>query len=78
MDNTTEGHHVDIGDTRLYVVERGQGYPLFLVHGGPGLDHHMFGDYLDRLTDQFRLMLVDLRANGLAISALPKPGCCNI
>jgi proline iminopeptidase len=68
MDNREEGHHVDIGDTRLYVVERGQGYPLFLVHGGPGLDHHMFGDYLDPLTDQFRLILVDLRANGLSDS----------
>lgn len=68
MDNTAEGHHVDIGDTRLYVVERGAGYPLFLVHGGPGLDHHMFGDYLDLLTDQFRLILVDLRANGLSDS----------
>ena len=66
MDNRAEGYHVDIGDTRLYVVERGQGYPLFLVHGGPGLDHHMFGDYLDPLTDQFRLILVDLRANGLS------------
>ena len=68
MGNTAEGHHVDIGDTRLYVVERGEGYPLLLVHGGPGLDHHMFGDYLDPLTDQFRLILVDLRANGLSDS----------
>jgi proline iminopeptidase len=66
MDNTAEGYHADIGDTRLYVVERGAGYPLFLVHGGPGLDHHMFGDYLDPLTDEFRLILVDLRANGLS------------
>ncbi|MEO7839328.1 MAG: alpha/beta fold hydrolase, partial [Anaerolineales bacterium] len=39
---------------------------LFVVHGGPGLDHHMFGDYLDPLSDQFRLILVDLRANGLS------------
>ena len=59
-------HHINIGDTRLHVVERGDGYPLFVVHGGPGLDHHMFGDYLDPLTDQFRLILVDLRANGLS------------
>jgi len=59
-------HHINIGDTRIHVVERGEGYPLFVVHGGPGLDHHMFGDYLDPLTDQFRLILVDLRANGLS------------
>ena len=56
--------HVNIGDTRLYVVERGQGYPLIVLHGGPGLDHHEFADYLDPLCDQFRLILVDMRAQG--------------
>lgn len=61
-----KAHHVFIGDTRLYVVERGDGYPLIVLHGGPGLDHHMFGDYLDALTDQFRLILVDQRSQGLS------------
>ena len=42
---------IDIGDTRLYVVERGTGYPLIALHGGPGLDHHEFADYLDPLCD---------------------------
>jgi proline iminopeptidase len=55
---------VDIGDTRLFVAERGSGYPIIVLHGGPGLDHHMFGDYLDPLCDQFRLILVDQRAQG--------------
>ena len=63
---TSTAQHVNIGDTRIHVVERGEGYPLFVVHGGPGLDHHMFGDYLDPLADEFRLILVDLRANGLS------------
>ena len=56
--------HVPVGDTRLYVVERGEGFPLLVLHGGPGLDHHMFGDYLDPLTDAYRLVLVDQRAQG--------------
>jgi proline-specific peptidase len=56
--------HVNIGDARLYVVERGAGYPLIVLHGGPGLDHHEFADYLDPLCDQFRLILVDMRAQG--------------
>src|ERR671932_659903 len=50
------GHHVDIGDTRLYVVERGEGYPLLVFHGGPGLDHHWFGGYLGALADGHRLI----------------------
>lgn len=58
------GRHVSIGDTRLYVVERGGGYPLLLLHGGPGLDHRAFGDYLDPLGDRYRLIFVDQRAQG--------------
>jgi hypothetical protein len=36
---------IDVGDTRLHVVERGapDGLPLLILHGGPGLDHTEFG-----------------------------------
>jgi proline iminopeptidase len=57
-------HLIDIGDTSLFVVERGRGYPIIILHGGPGLDHRMYGDYLDALTDRYRLILVDQRAQG--------------
>lgn len=63
------GRYVAIDDTRLYVVERGQGYPVLVLHGGPGLDHHMFGDYLDPLTDRYRMIFVDLRSNGRSDAA---------
>lgn len=66
-----EGRLVDIGDTKLYIVERGSGFPILVLHGGPGLDHHEFADYLDPLTDQFKLILVDQRGQGL--SELPDP-----
>lgn len=56
---------VDVGDTRLHVTERGTGaLPLFVLHGGPGLDHTIFGSYLDALGDVCRLLLVDERATG--------------
>jgi proline iminopeptidase len=59
--------HVEISDTRLHVVERGgDGLPLLILHGGPALDHHMFGDYLDPLGDEFHLVLVDQRHQGLS------------
>ena len=64
--STLPGRLVWIGDTRLYVVEQGRGYPLLVLHGGPGLDHHSFGDYLDPLADQFRLIYVDQRSQGLS------------
>jgi proline iminopeptidase len=56
--------HVSVGDANLFVVERGSGFPVLVLHGGPGLDHHEFADYLDPLTDAYRLVLVDLRAQG--------------
>jgi proline iminopeptidase len=61
------GRHIEISDTRLHVVERGgDGLPLLVIHGGPALDHHLFGDYLDALGDEFHLVLVDLRSQGLS------------
>lgn len=50
---------IDIGDTELHIVERGEGYPVLILHGGPGSDQHMFGDYPDPLADRFRLTFVE-------------------
>lgn len=63
---TCPGELVRIDDTSLWVVQRGPagGHPIIVLHGGPGLDHHMFGDYLDPLAEHFRLLLVDQRAHG--------------
>jgi proline iminopeptidase len=56
---------IDVGDMSLHVTERGAGEPaLFVLHGGPGLDHTMFGSYLDALGDRRRLLLVDERGSG--------------
>jgi proline iminopeptidase len=48
----------------LFVHELGEGFPLFVLHGGPGLDHSMFRPYLDPLGDEFRLLYVDGRGQG--------------
>jgi proline-specific peptidase len=69
------GRLVDIGDTALWVEERGDenALPLLVLHGGPGLDHHSFGDYLDPLADDgsCRLVLVDERAQGRSDRSTP-------
>ena len=67
-----DGRLVEAGDTRLFVLERGDGpLPLFVLHGGPGLDHTMFGDHLDGLGDSCRLLFVDLRSQGRSDPAPP-------
>ena len=57
---------VDVDDTRLYVESRGpdDAFPVLVLHGGPGLDHTMFGDLLDPLGAACRLLFVDQRAQG--------------
>jgi len=48
----------------LNVEEVGDGFPLIVLHGGPGLDHTGFRPYLDPLGDEFRLLYVDERGQG--------------
>jgi proline iminopeptidase len=64
---------VDVGDTRLHVEERGAGeLALIALHGGPGLDHTMFGHWLDPETDEYRLLLVDERGQGRSVATPPE------
>ena len=52
-----------IRDVSLFVKVIGQGYPLLLMHGGPGLDHTTLLP-LQPLADQFTLIFYDHRCNG--------------
>ena len=49
---------------RMFVQEVGSGFPLVILHGGPGMDHTMFRPYLDPLGEDFRLLYVDERGQG--------------
>jgi proline iminopeptidase len=56
---------VELADSYgLFVEEVGSGFPLIVLHGGPGMDHTMFRPYLDPLSDDFRLLYVDERGQG--------------
>jgi len=48
----------------LWIEEVGVGFPVFVLHGGPGLDHQLFRPWLDPLSDEFRLLYVDERGQG--------------
>ena len=54
---------MQIRDVSLFVKVIGQGYPLVLMHGGPGLDHTSLLA-LQPLADQFTLIFYDHRCNG--------------
>jgi proline iminopeptidase len=57
---------------RLSVEDVGGGFPLILLHGGPGADHTMFRPWLDALGDEFRLLYVDQRGQGRSDPAEPE------
>jgi pimeloyl-ACP methyl ester carboxylesterase len=59
---------IPIRDVSLFVNIMGQGYPLLLMHGGPGLDHTTLLS-LQPLADQFTLIFYDHRCNGLSEGA---------
>jgi proline iminopeptidase len=56
---------VELADgVSIFVHEVGEGFPLILLHGGPGLDHTHMSPYLDALGDEFRLIYIDERGQG--------------
>ncbi|HEX8997067.1 MAG TPA: alpha/beta fold hydrolase [Ktedonobacterales bacterium] len=57
---------IAVDGASLFVLPVGaeDNYPLFVLHGGPGLDHTEMHPWLDRLSDTFRLLYVDLRGQG--------------
>jgi proline iminopeptidase len=57
-----------IRDVSLFVKVMGHGYPILLMHGGPGLDHTTLAS-LEPLADQFTLIFYDHRANGRSTGA---------
>jgi proline iminopeptidase len=52
-----------IRDVPLFVDVVGHGYPLLLMHGGPGADHWSLRPFRD-CADQFTLVFYDHRGNG--------------
>ncbi len=58
---------MQIRDAALFVRVEGKGYPILLMHGGPGLDHTTLLP-LRPCADQNTLVFYDHRCNGLSNS----------
>jgi pimeloyl-ACP methyl ester carboxylesterase len=54
---------ISIRDVSLFVEVVGNGYPLLLMHGGPGMDHLAMSPFMP-CADQFTLVFYDHRCNG--------------
>jgi len=51
-------------DVDLHCAEEGQGFPLLVHHGGPGLDHTVIAPHLEPLAQHLRLICYDHRGSG--------------
>jgi proline iminopeptidase len=60
---------IRVRDVSLFVKVQGKGYPLVLMHGGPGLDHTTLAA-LEPLADAFTLIFYDHRCNGRSAGAV--------
>lgn len=59
-----------INGVALYYKIIGEGEPIVILHGGPGLDHSYFLPQMERLAKSYKLIFFDQRASGR--SAAPK------
>lgn len=53
-----------INGAKLFVEIMGEGEPIIVVHGGPGMNHDYFLPHLKPLSKNFKLLLYDQRASG--------------
>jgi proline iminopeptidase len=56
--------YAHLNDLQIFFERLGQGQPLLMMHGGPGLDHTIFRPWLDQLAEQVDLIYYDHRGNG--------------
>ncbi len=59
----TRGQLVQIGDIDMYYEEYGTGKPLLLLHGFGGGVQNWY-PFIDKLSEHYRLIVVDLRGHG--------------
>lgn len=68
-DGIQEGF-INIPSGKLFYRAVGEGEPLFIVHGGPGLDHTYLLPGMDALASRFRLIYFDQRGTGRSTAEL--------
>ena len=62
---------IQVNGARLYTKSCGEGEPMLIIHGGPGLDHSYLLPHLYGLSNYFNLIFYDQRASGKSSADLP-------
>ncbi len=62
-----QGQFIDVEGSRIHYLDRGQGPTIVMIHGLGGQLANFSHSLLDRLTDEFRVILVDRPGSGYSI-----------
>lgn len=65
---------LSLEDARLFYEVVGNGDPIVVVHGGPGLDHAYLQPGLDALANRNTLVYYDQRGTGRSVTSLDESG----
>lgn len=76
-DYSVESGTVTVGDVNIFFESLGEGPPILVVHGGPGLDHGYLRPGLDPLSEAGRLIYYDQRSVGKS-GDQPSPHSVNL
>lgn len=60
------GSFVEVEGRRLHILDRGEGEPVFVLHGGPGMEFDYFLPHLAGLERHARLIYIDQPGHGLS------------
>lgn len=61
---------ISLNNTELYCKVVGEGEPLVVIHGGPGLSHDYFLPQMEGLAEDYTLIFYDQRVSGRSASDL--------
>ncbi|MCF2903923.1 alpha/beta hydrolase [Octadecabacter sp. CECT 8868] len=59
QDYPPEGQFIDVGGRKVHAVVRGEGPDVILLHGAGGNTREFTFDFMDRLTDRYRVIIFD-------------------
>lgn len=76
-ENGSQGY-VQIQNAKIFYQTQGQGYPVLVVHGGPGLDQTYLQPQLFELADKHQLIFYDQRASGKSLQSVDHYNNINI
>lgn len=66
-DASFEKGYIPVRDGKIFYQKKGQGTPLLIVHGGPGMNSSYFMPYMDELAKDHEIIFYDQRGSGKSL-----------